>query len=131
MGLAIDGNEVHGIARGGQAFVSIGNTNADGSISLNGQDYLNESNMEIKDTGKFYISIGADDTGGYSASPVDVTNELSNYGGYLARCVIYTTGTDSSATFISSDSLNVLPTTFIISHPIIIPTASILDVLSL
>ena len=40
MGLAIDGNEVHGIARGGQAFVSIGNVNStDGSLSIDGQDY--------------------------------------------------------------------------------------------
>ena len=107
MGLAIDGNEVHGIARGGQAFVSIGNTNADGSISLNGQDYLSENNMKIKDTGKFYINVGYG-TDSYSASPVDVTNKLSNYEGYLAICIICDYG----------DKLST------VSQPIFIPAAS-------
>ena len=40
MGLAIDGNEVHGIAKGGQAFLSIGNTNADGSLNISGRKYV-------------------------------------------------------------------------------------------
>ena len=35
MGLAIDGNEVHGIARGGQAFLAM-QENSDGSINING-----------------------------------------------------------------------------------------------
>ena len=39
MGLAIDGNEVHGIAKGGQAFLSIGNTNKYGSINISGRKY--------------------------------------------------------------------------------------------
>lgn len=108
MGLAIDGNEVHGIARGGQAFVSIGNTNVDGSISLNGHNYLNENNMEIKDTGKFDIDIAwQNDSYSFSASPVDVTNNLSNYGGYLAICIIHYPG----------DKLSTM------SHPFVIPTA--------
>ena len=124
MGLAIDGNEVHGIARGGQAFVSLGNTNTDGSINIGGQDYLSKNKMKIKSTKSFDINIEEE------SATIDVTDNLSNYGGCLAICVIYTTGTDSSATFISSDSPNVLPTTFIISHPIIIPTASTTDNLS-
>ncbi|NRO47692.1 hypothetical protein IMAU30132_00042 [Lactobacillus helveticus] len=39
MGLAIDGNEVHGIARGGQAFVSLESANKDGSINIDGKNY--------------------------------------------------------------------------------------------
>ena len=103
MGLAIDGNEVHGIARGGQAFVSLGNTNTDGSINIGGQDYLSKNKMKIKSTKSFDINIEEE------SATIDVTDNLSNYGGCLAICVIYTTGTDSSATFISSDSPNVLP----------------------
>ena len=129
MGLAIDGNEVHGIAKGGQAFVSLGNpNNKDGSINIGGQDYLSKNKMKIKSTRSFDINIGG------GSATIDVTDRLSNYIGCLALCVIYTTGTDSSATFISSDissdSPNVLPTTFIISHPIIIPIASTTDNLS-
>ena len=37
MGLAIDGNEVHGVAHGGQAFVSLESANEDGSINIDGR----------------------------------------------------------------------------------------------
>lgn len=92
MGLAIDGNEVHGIARGGQAFISLGNTNGDGSLNIDGQDYLSKSKMEIKDTGKLNISFTQD----YSSSkvlavPINVTSNLSNYGGCFAICLIFPT----------------------------------------
>ncbi|NRO85264.1 hypothetical protein IMAU10149_01856 [Lactobacillus helveticus] len=100
MGLAIDGNEVHGIARGGQAFVSIGNANTDGSINIGGQDYFNKNKMKIKDTRTFQMQI-------YSSSSSydqDVTSNLLNCGGYLAMCVI------------SGQGLKIL-------QPIIIPTA--------
>ena len=39
MGLAIDGNIVHGIARGGQAFVSLESAAKDGSINIGGNNY--------------------------------------------------------------------------------------------
>ena len=91
MGLAIDGNEVHGIARGGQAFVSIGNVNStDGSLNIGGQYYLNESKMKIKDTGEFNIDFSSDYYGKITNPQIDVTNNLSNYGGCLAICVIRT-----------------------------------------
>ncbi len=88
MGLAIDGNEVHGIARGGQAFISLGNTNGDGSLSIDGQDYLSKSKMNIKNTGKFNIKFGADSSGVAAGSIVNVTNQLLSYAGYLAICII-------------------------------------------
>lgn len=40
MGLAIDGNEVHGIAKGGQAFLPIDKNNEDGSINIDGRKYV-------------------------------------------------------------------------------------------
>ena len=123
MTLMVNGKKVAGYALGGTEFYSIGK-NADGSINIGGQDYLNKNKMKIKSTDSFDVSINE------GSATIDVTDNLSNYGGCLAICVIYTTGTDSSATFISSDSPNVLPTTFIISHPIIIPTASTTDNLS-
>nr|DAW18309.1 MAG TPA: hypothetical protein [Caudoviricetes sp.] len=115
MGLAIDGNEVHGIAKGGQAFVSLGNTNTDGSINIGGQDYLNKNKIKIKSTDSFDVSINE------GSATIDVTDNLSNYGGCLAICAIY--NNDASKTPLTSDAPNV-PTTFIISQPIIIPTAS-------
>ena len=109
MTLMVNGKKVVGYALGGTEFYSIGkNANADGSISLNGQDYLSKNNMKLKDTGSFHISLGASDSGEYSASPVDVTNELSNYGGYLAICIIYD----------YSDKVST------VSQPITIPAAS-------
>ena len=108
MGLAIDGNEVHGIARGGQAFVSLGNVNTDGSINIGGQDYLNKNKMKIKDTGRLNINFDSSDTGTV-ASPVDVTSNLSNYGGCLAICLMFPTGSSYPA--------------LLTSQPIIIPTA--------
>ncbi len=110
MGLAIDGNEVHGIARGGQAFVSLGNTNADGSINIGGQNYLSENKIKINDTGQFKISFKSD----YSDSsilnvPIDVTSNLSNYRGCLAICLMCPTN-------------NFYPA-LLKSKPFIIPTA--------
>ena len=116
MGLAIDGNEVHGIARGGQAFVSLGNTNSkDGSINIGGQYYFSKNKMKIKDTGEFYITWLSDLYGdNLYVSPIDVTDNLSNYGGYLAMCVIH-------------DPRDRVSTA---SQPIIIPTAPTTDNLS-
>lgn len=89
MGLAIDGNEVHGIARGGQAFVSIGNTNTDGSISIGDQNYLSKIKMKIKGTDQFNIKFGADSFEAAAGSVVNVTNQLLSYAGYLAICIIH------------------------------------------
>ena len=105
MGLAIDGNEVHGIARGGQAFVSLGNTNTDGSINIGGQDYLSKNKMKIKSTKSFDINIEEES----ESATIDVTDKLSNYGGCLAICVIHS----------SSNILSMIS----VSQPIIIPTA--------
>lgn len=46
MGLAIDGNVVHGIAKGGQAFLPI-TKNEDGSITYNGQKYFDLANASF------------------------------------------------------------------------------------
>ena len=112
MGLAIDGNIVHGIARGGEAFVGLGNANnTDGSLSIGGQDYLSKNSMGIKDTGEFSIEFSNPPFSGGIVDPtIDVTNELSNYEGYLAICVIQT----------GAGALGKDHTT---SLPIIIPTA--------
>ena len=109
MGLAIDGNEVHGIARGGQAFVSLGNANADGSVNIGGQDYFNKNKMTIKDTGNFNISFTKESDGTADPVPIDVTSELSNYGGCLAICLMFPTNSNYPA--------------FLKSQPFIIPTA--------
>lgn len=106
MTLMVNGKKVVGYALGGTEFYSIGK-NADGSISLNGYNYLNEDNMKLKDTGKFPINIDWRDDG-FSALPIDVTNELSNYEGYLAICIIYD----------YSDKVSM------VSQPITIPAAS-------
>lgn len=62
MGLAIDGNEVHGIARGGQAFLPIDENNADGSITYNGQKYIDLANASFKitkiDDGSHFLDSG-------------------------------------------------------------------------
>lgn len=84
MGLAIDGNVVHGIAKGGQAFVSLENTNADGSINIGGQDYLSKNKMKLEDTGVFEIGFYIDGGG----KETDITSNLSNYKGCLAICLI-------------------------------------------
>lgn len=55
MGLAIDGNEVHGIAKGGQPFLAM-QTNKDGSINFGGSLYAKQDPMVGK---KFYINAGA------------------------------------------------------------------------
>ena len=116
MGLAIDGNEVHGIAKGGQAFVSLGNANADGSINIGGQDYFSKNKMAIKGTGNFDVSFRDSDDGTASDVPIDVTSELSNYGGCLAICLMFPTSSAYGAL------LN--------SQPIIIPTAPTTENLS-
>ena len=53
MGLSIDGNEVHGFAKGGQAFVpasTIPKENSNGSITYNGQNYINLTNASFNVT---------------------------------------------------------------------------------
>ena len=55
MGLAIDGNVVHGIARGGQAFLTM-QTNKDGSINLGGNLYTKQDPIVGK---KIYVTDGA------------------------------------------------------------------------
>lgn len=109
MGLAIDGNAVNGIARGGQAFVGLGNTNADGSINIGGQDYFSKNKMAIKDTGRFNVTFQENDDGSASAVSIDVTSKLVNYGGCLAICVMCPTNTAYPA--------------LIKSQPMTIPTA--------
>ena len=44
MGLAIDGNEVHGIAKGGQPFLAM-QANKDGSINFGGSLYAKQDPM--------------------------------------------------------------------------------------
>lgn len=113
MGLAIDSNVVHGIARGGQAFVSLGDTNEkDGSINIDGQDYLSKNNMKIRkisDNG-----IGFANYGEISTHTIDITSNLSNYAGYLAICAIV--DNDNSNPSSSRPEAT-------ISQPFIIPTA--------
>lgn len=105
MGLAIDGNEVHGIARGGQAFISLGNTNGDGSLNIDGQDYLSKSKMQIKDTGRFDIKFTQDYSGETVLTvPIDVTSNLSIYGGCFAICIIFPTNSPYP-TFLKSKSI--------------------------
>ena len=48
MGLAIDGNVVHGIARGGQAFLAM-QANNDGTINLGGNLYAKQDPIVGKD----------------------------------------------------------------------------------
>lgn len=55
MGLAIDGNVVHGIARGGQAFLTM-QTNKDGSINLGGNLYVKQDPIVGK---TIYVTDGA------------------------------------------------------------------------
>lgn len=55
MGLVIDGNVVHGIARGGQAFLTM-QANKDGSINLGGNLYTKQDPIVGK---KIYITEGA------------------------------------------------------------------------
>ena len=110
MGLAIDGNVVHGISRGGQAFVSLGNTNADGSINIGGQDYFSTNKIKITDTGDFDLGLSID----ASSGTIDVTSNLSNYRGYFAILEISTSGMTDD----------------VIARPISIPTTPTTDSLS-
>ena len=55
MGLAIDGNVVHGIAKGGQPFLAM-QANNDGTINLGGNLYAKQDPMVGK---KIYINAGA------------------------------------------------------------------------
>ena len=114
MGLAIDGNEVHGIARGGQAFVSLGNVNTDGSLNIGGQGFLSKNKMKIKDTGDFDLGFSES----INSGTIDVTSNLSNYGGHLAIFIITPSTGDTST------AENIL------SQPIIIPTVSTAENLS-
>ena len=55
MGLAIDGNEVHGIAKGGQPFLAM-QTNKDGSINFGGSLYAKQDPIVGKD---IFVNYGA------------------------------------------------------------------------
>lgn len=55
MGLAIDGNEVHGIAKGGQPFLAM-QANKDGSINFGGSLYAKQDPIVGKD---IFINYGA------------------------------------------------------------------------
>ncbi len=55
MGLAIDGNVVHGIARGGQAFLAM-QANNDGTINLGGNLYAKQDPIVGKDV---FVNYGA------------------------------------------------------------------------
>lgn len=63
MGLAIDGNVVHGIARGGQAFLPI-TKNADGSVVIDGHTYndslIGKRASGLSNSTQYYL-IGASD----------------------------------------------------------------------
>ena len=80
MGLAIDGNVVHGIARGGQAFVGVGDATANGSINIGGQYYLSTNKIHITETDG--VNLGF--TSYLSSVTPDVTSQLSDYGGQWA-----------------------------------------------
>ena len=55
MGLAIDGNEVHGIAKGGQPFLAM-QANNDGTINLGGNLYAKQDPIVGKD---IFVNYGA------------------------------------------------------------------------
>lgn len=55
MGLVIDGNVVHGIAKGGQPFLAM-QANKDGSINFGGSLYAKQDPMVGK---KIYVNAGA------------------------------------------------------------------------
>lgn len=74
MGLAIDGNVVHGIARGGQAFLPIDKSNEDGSITYNGQKYIDLANTSFKID---FLGSAYDRSSGSSAS-VAFTRDMYN-----------------------------------------------------
>ena len=81
--------------------------NSDGSITFNQQNYLNESNLKFDYTDEFDFSFSQ-----YSinilGSQVDVTDQLSDYKGRLAFCVIAPS-----------------TTSFLVSQPFIIPSRNI------
>lgn len=87
MTLMINGKKVDALALGGTEFYSI-DKNADGSSNIGGQDYFNKNKIKITDTGRFNVSFKEDYAGNTLVVPIDVTSNLSNYGGCLAMCVL-------------------------------------------
>lgn len=79
MGLAINGNVVHGIARGGQAFLPIDTQNSD-SITYNGQKYINVANASL-DMTMIDEQNGAQGTNSSSVTFTTLTN-FSEYSFY-------------------------------------------------
>ena len=109
MGLAIDGNEVHGIARGGQAFVSLGNTNADGSISFNGYTY--ELKMKTSDSflctwrgisGTTPASVGVDPSQSLSSGLPLTLQDLINKKEKIRLTVVFHDNSDYSDSSLDS-----------------------------
>lgn len=86
MGLAIDGNVVHGIARGGQAFISAEDANANGSINIGGQDYLNVNRIKIQQIGGS-VDLGLNSYMNHSTN--NVTSQLSEYAGQWAILALH------------------------------------------
>ena len=87
MTLMVNGKKVMGYALGGTEFYSI-DESADGSINIGGQNYLNENKMKITDTSTFDLGRHQD----AGTATIDVTSNLSNYGGCLAILEIFIAG---------------------------------------
>lgn len=111
MALMVNGKKVLGYAIGGNEFYSL-DKNADGSINIGGQNYLNENKMRIKGTNSFDLGL----SNYKSYNTIDVTSKLSNSVGCLAIYVI------GMGNYTHSD--------FTLSQPIIIPTAPTTEDLS-
>ena len=115
MTLMVNGKKVVGYALGGTEFYSIGK-NADGSSNIGGQDYFNKNKMKITDTGRLDISFNAayDGTMTITGAPIDVTSELSHYGGYLAMCILYELGNPYHPAIVKSQPFIIptVPTTY-------------------
>ena len=90
MGLAIDGNIVHGIARGGQAFVSLESAAKDGSINIGGNNYYP---FAENPSGEYTIEQPESEDGGYVGLDIHliiskdgkltVTEASTGGGGYI------------------------------------------------
>lgn len=72
MGLAIDSNVVHGIARGGQAFLAM-QANEDGSININGNVFTQIPKFNQKNEYSMQAKRDSDDTSQY-----DLVADLSS-----------------------------------------------------
>lgn len=115
MALMVNGKKVLGYAIGGNEFYSL-DKNADGSINIGGQNYLNENKMRIKGTNSFNLGLSYYK----NSNTIDVTSKLSNSVGCLA---IYVIGmARGMGNYVYSD--------FTLSQPIIIPTAPTTENLS-